>query len=512
MADLETRSQAAPGAPGPFERIEAVRETRIDPPHRIHNGVDEAAAAQQAGDAVGLASAVPSEEEFEPVSLKLVQQLRLQAQQLAGHLQNQQADLDRREAEMQAKLAQLEQHERNRRLWLKEAHDELSEREAELVRREEELAARARGLDVRETTLRELAQAGEEELLARREGLDRREAALREAQEGLRERDLEMREAEEGLADAASAHDQLVRELDERAAAFEARRSAMSEMLERFLRGELLVPARPNRGLRSLARSNQRGAALADDRAARGDGFLRDEFDELADALVELQARRDHLAEADTLLRRAESEVEELRQDLLRERTLFENQRQAERRELDEMRRRNELDLERRLQAIQAANDQLELRRAAVDQMRGELVTMERETLETRLAVEELIAQMSGGVPPAQLTHAIARSRSKIAEHYRLQSDELAAQRRELERLASQLAEQHDRTARHKRDIDEWLACRQAEIEQSAGRVAQREQQLDAMRDELEKLRFDWEHERREYQHEIRRLLAELGQ
>jgi hypothetical protein len=238
---------------------------------------------------------------------------------------------------------------------------------------------------------------------------------------------------------------------------------------------------------------------------------LDDEFDQLAEMLAELQSRRTHLAEAEALLERAQRETAEFHQALLAERKQFDAERKSERQRQDELRRRSETDLQRRREALEAASQQLELRRAAVDQMRAELTVAQREALENRLAAEELLGQLAGAIPPAQLSHQIARSRARLGDCYRLQQEDVSDQRRQLETLAAQISEQHNRLSAQKRELEQWLRERTAECEADSSRLAQRESLLDRQRDLVEKQRFDWEHERQEYQHQIRRLLAELG-
>ena len=71
-----------------------------------------------------------------------VQQVRSQATQLAAHLQRQQVSVDHREAELNARLADMESQVRSARLWLSEHHLEISRQKAELYRREKEIAER----------------------------------------------------------------------------------------------------------------------------------------------------------------------------------------------------------------------------------------------------------------------------------------------------------------------------------------------------------------------------------
>jgi hypothetical protein len=508
MPEISNRARAAAAAePSGM----AGRENRIDPPHRLANGRDEEPQGQAAANAGNSAG----DTEAEIASLAMVQQLRLQAQQLSEHLGQQQADLDRREAELQAHAARLEQQERNNRLWLKCQHEELADRDGALRVREGELQQRTRHLEQVEQNLAAIRRTGEEELKARQTALDRREAAMRRLDEQTRERLLEVQAAAVALRDASLAHDELVHDLERRVNDFDMRRGVTLEMLARFLAGEAVLPARPKHSGRSEAAefvATQQQGLTNELGSPRGGGHsLADEFDQLANLLAELHSRRMHLAEAEALLERAQNEVAELHQLLLAERKQFDAERRDERERNDELRRRGEADLQRRREALEAASQQLELRRAAVDQMRGELTVVQREALENRLAAEELLAQLAGAIPPAQLSHQIARSRSRLSDCYRLQQEDLVNQRRQLETLATQITEQHSRLLTQKRELEQWLRDRTTENETDAARLVRRESQIDQQRDLVDKQRFDWEHERQEYQHQIRRLLTELG-
>jgi hypothetical protein len=506
MPELNTRSRTTNGAGEP---LSPVRENRIDPPHPMANGRD----AGPADDAQTDVAKATADAEVEVASLAMVQQLRLQAQQLSQHLGRQQQDLDRREAELQARTAQIEQQERNNRLWLKERHEELAEREAAQATREQELAARSEQIDQSLRRLSEERLENEQELQARREALLRRESAMREADEQIRGRASEIEAAAAAVKDAGRVHEELVGDLERRTSEFDARRGVAFEMIARFLAGEQVLPARPKqlpRGEASAYVAEQRFSSDAGERTASG-GPLRDEFDELAVLLDRLQARQAHLTEAEDLLARGESEVAELRQSLLSDRQQLAAERQSDRRRIETLRQRAEAEIAQRQAALEAASQQLELRRAAVEQMRAELTVAQRDALENRLVAEEMLTQLSGAIPPAQLSHQVARSRARLSECYRLQQDGIVDERRRLEALAAQINQQHGRLAAQKRDLERWLRERSAEAEADTARLAEREKQLDRQRDLVEKQRYDWEHERQEYQHQIRRLLAELG-
>ena len=113
-------------------------------------------------------------------------QVRLQASQLAAHLQRQQAALDHRESELNARVAAMENQIRAARLWIDERQSELSQREAEIARREDRQVPA--GGDVAESTDHKAGPrraGGEVALDERAAELDRREAELAAAAERL---------------------------------------------------------------------------------------------------------------------------------------------------------------------------------------------------------------------------------------------------------------------------------------------------------------------------------------
>ena len=503
MPELNTRSRTTAGMAEP---LSPVKENRIDPPHAMANGRETAAAEVEKKDDVAAAG----DAEGEVASLAMVQQLRLQAQQLSHHLSEQQQDLDRREAELQARAAQLEQQDATTGYGSRR-HEELSDREAALAAREHELTQCKEQIDQFERTVAQRRRDSEKELQTWREALERREAAAREAEEQTRVCAIDVEAAAVALKDAGQVHEELVADLERRASQFNARRSVTFEMIERFLAGEQVLQARPKHSPRGAA-----ATYVADRRLSNEDGDrmlagqpLRDEFDELAELLGKLQTRRAHLSEAESLLARGKrgrraAAIAFERASTVGRRTA---RRAAAKRVAAATRRRRARAAQ---EALEAASQQLELA-AAVEQMRAELTIAQREALENRLAAEELFAQLAGAIPPAQLSHQIARSRAHLTECYRLQQEGIIDERRQLESLAVQITEQHGRLAAQKRNLERWLQERAVEAEAETARLAEREKQLDRQRDRMEKQRYDYEHERQEYQHQIRRLLAELG-
>jgi septal ring factor EnvC (AmiA/AmiB activator) len=133
---------------------------------------------------------------------------------------------------------------------------------------------------------------------------------------------------------------------------------------------------------------------------------------------------------------------------------------------------------------------------------------MHRETLEIRLATEELWVQLAGAAPPAAMTYSLGRIRTKLADHYRLANAELQAQKNELEKIRCQLVEQHQQLVEQKSQFEQWATGRHDEIEQQAARLVAREEHLHSQQAELQDQAHCWQVERLDYQQQICRLQA----
>jgi chromosome segregation ATPase len=163
-------------------------------------------------------------------------------------------------------------------------------------------------------------------------------------------------------------------------------------------------------------------------------------------------------------------------------------------------------DIEQQRETIQRRAEHVDRCWAALKQFRVELDRMHRETLEVRLATEELWAQLSGAAPPAALVRSLGQIRSKLAEQYRRANLELAEQRKELEAIRAELLAKHEELNAHKRQFDEWAAGTHDDCQQEASRLVAREQQLREKSMEFRHQSQRWQAERLRYQLELRRL------
>ncbi len=243
---------------------------------------------------------------------------------------------------------------------------------------------------------------------------------------------------------------------------------------------------------------------------ARREAAERQKIEAEAEALQ--AARRTQLDEIQATWGETQAEVERIRQQLLDDRKAMEEQARVERQRMAADHRRGLAELEEQRLALARRSEHVDQCRVALEQLRSELGQMHRETLEIRLATEELWVQLSGAAPAAMLTRSLGQVRAKLAEQYRMANAELAQQRKELEEIRAQLAAQHEKLMVQKRDLDAWAGRRQEEIEQQAARLVAREQELEHQDAGFQQRSRQLQIEQLNYRREILSLRAQIQQ
>ena len=224
-----------------------------------------------------------------------------------------------------------------------------------------------------------------------------------------------------------------------------------------------------------------------------------------------LAACKKQLDEAETRLSEAQAETAHLREQLSGQRQTLAEETAALRQQMTAEHQRAMADLEQKRQAVGRRADQVDQSFTALKDLRAELRRMHRETLEIRLATEELWVQLSGAAPPAALTESLGRIRGKLAKQYQQANAELAEQKRELETIRDQLLEQHRTVVDQKRRFEQWATGCQEECQRTASRLVARERQLHQEETQLGDQSQQWQSERSGFQQEIRRLRTVLA-
>jgi len=338
--------------------------TRVDGPHLVR----EVAPAQP--DLVAETPAVSEPESVE--SAVAAMQLQAQAEQLAGHLRLRQEELDRREAQLNARCADFDQEVRNARLWLAERQQDLAQRTVEAAAaeetgaQEETLRARSEALSLRERRFEEaetqLAGIQAETAALERELEQRREQL--EAQGRLDRRNLAelQRKNESELAQKKLVVERQSEQVDHRRLAVERSWEELSRMQHEAiemrlaaeeLQAQLMGSLAPVALQRSLGALRQRlsdyyrlEAAAVAERAAELETLkaeLAVEHDKLSDRHKELtQWVSARLAESQERAGRLEAREQEL-----------ERQEQA-RQEQERMWREERFEQQQRIRRLQA--------------------------------------------------------------------------------------------------------------------------------------------------------------
>ncbi len=279
-------------------------------------------------------------------------------------------------------------------------------------------------------------------------------------------------------------------ELDHR----EAELNAWAAQLERDTRAARLWLEERNAELEELAEPAE--TMVLDEAIRRKAEALAEQEQRLAEAESEFEARR--------------AALQQFHEQFSADRQVLEEETRAGRERLaaDRACLTKEIDQQRR--EVQQRSEQADQAHAALEQFRAELGRMHRETLEIRLATEELWAELSGSAPPAALTRSLGRIRSRLADHYRLANLELHQKKEELERLRVQLSEQYEKLVRQKRNFDAWAAQCREEVEQQAARLLARGEELDRREADMGEYARRTQAEKLELQQEIRRLRTKL--
>lgn len=227
---------------------------------------------------------------------------------------------------------------------------------------------------------------------------------------------------------------------------------------------------------------------------------LNERHQELTRREKEFEERLERLAVAETARERNESAAAEC---------LTNAQLRADELErLADERRRAMADLDRQRQAVARRAEHVDKSKASLLQLREELGRMHRETLEIRLATEELWVQLSGAAPPAALTRSLGQIRTRLAEQYAQANAELAEQKKELEVVRGRLEGQLDKLLDRKRQFDKWVADRQRECDGQASRLIAREERLAREEEHLREEAERWRAERLKFQRELKRFKA----
>jgi len=400
---------------------ETARVTRIDGAHPLRSeklAAPEPPSAQVLAATAGLAET------------HAVEQVRKQASQIARHLRAKQQQIDQREAQLNARVAQLEHELRASRLSEREREHQFAEREQELCQQVCDLQQQLASLSVVELT-------AEEQLKRRHQELDQREA------------ELEAREY------------RLVVGQTSIAAEAEAWRHTHEQWRAQRQQREVELATRAQALAATAALLDRQTMWLQEDRR-RWD--------------------QDH--------ERAQEELQQLREHLSVQQHTFEHE-SAETR-----------------QRLAAWQESLLQRETSLEHLKQQVRDAHRETIELRLAAEQLWQQTALEASPVEATRALAELRTRLTDEFLTQRRELAEREDALTEAVQRLDQRCQEFLRQRHEWQRGAQHQQAVLEEQAARIAAREREIDARSHALRACEAAWQRERCELQSDIRALLT----
>jgi hypothetical protein len=184
---------------------------------------------------------------------------------------------------------------------------------------------------------------------------------------------------------------------------------------------------------------------------------------------------------------------------------------QAERHAWEQERHIQQQELRKQKEVLTTRAEGLEGRRVRLDKLRAELEETHRATLEMRLAVEEVWAQLTHVSGQDDARERVEQVRQSLMGYYKQMHESMAEQRREhvdaqskLERHRAEFADERQKLTTWLTNRDEELRLEEERLRISAAEAAENHTQWLSARDR-------WLIEKTEAEHLIRRLLASLG-
>ena len=516
--------ELGPGIPVPGAAL------RVDGSHgEISPGVMEedhagrTAVASQAA----LESAPPSAFENRPSEKEV--ELLLQASQIAEHLRTQFGELDRREQGLNEQLTLLDQERRNVRLWVQQQEEQLQEREDGLQTQEAEFGQKVAACKKLVSDLEEQEQAIlriHDDLAAERAGMKEvlqheievERVALQHSQKAI---EAERGQIKEQTEHHRHVHAAALQELEQQKLEQEHTLSEQRQELERELDAQRLQ-LKQQRSIfdnrirfqqEHLQKSRQElESAQRELRVDRQQTQLREEHRETL-----LRLRSVQIDHARLLIEERENSIEREQQLLAKARRAFENESQKDRDHLrseretwDQERQAQHAEIRRQQDMLTLHAENLEGRRARLDQLRAELEETHRNTLEMRMAVEEAWAQLSQAAGVQVAKQRVDEAREALSEHYRHLREALSQQRQEIVEAQTLFQRQKDEFRDERQTLTEWVAERDEKLRLREEELGRESVALDSRDVVWRDGRDCWMQEKIEAEQIIRDLLKQL--
>lgn len=232
---------------------------------------------------------------------------------------------------------------------------------------------------------------------------------------------------------------------------------------------------------------------------------LRMRWEQLANARTLLEGREQSLAREQALLAERRQTLEA---DLaLRLETL-----NTDRSAWDVDRKAREDELRHREEALAADSERLESRRQRLDGLRIELEDTHRNTLEMRMAIEEVWAQLSQQVGLDDAKRRLAETQRLLDEDFQHVRATITEERRQLAELQAAQQFRYSEFEREREQARQMDGKREAALDRERKTLDDAAARLREREVELARLREEWIGEKMEVEEVLRGLLAQVGQ
>lgn len=137
---------------------------------------------------------------------------------------------------------------------------------------------------------------------------------------------------------------------------------------------------------------------------------------------------------------------------------------------------------------LASQNRKMEQMRATLERSREELGRMHRETLEVRLATEELWFRLAGDSPSEDLKVSLNKIRQRLADEYRGAVGKIERQKEDLKGIRDQMLAQHEKLLRRREELNHWVQESEASLLEKEQHLRQRELDMDRRQSVLDEV------------------------
>lgn len=227
--------------------------------------------------------------------------------------------------------------------------------------------------------------------------------------------------------------------------------------------------------------------------------------------LDQFEQYRELLAERETAIQRQMQLLQEATRTQEAETSSVRRRRNEDREQWDLEQKKQRAELQRQSELLAAQAENLEERHHRLDELRDELERTHAATLEARIAVEEIFAQISQSISPEAAEERVAGARTAISEHYRKLRDSLADERSELTREREAIDGRLNELGEVRSDLSDWIAEREEKLRLKEVQLTQYEDSSEEREQAWRKAQARWQNERIEAEGIIRDLLKQIS-